>query len=113
MDLTFQALIILPLGLGLLGFVEPCAMGANLVYLKTLEGQPRSAQLTSVSMFVVIRALTIGSIGIVAAVAGQAFTGAQKGLWLVFGVAYLMIGILYLTGKAGLVMKSLGPSLAR
>lgn len=113
MDLTFQALIVLPLALGLLGFVEPCAMGANLVYLKTLEGRGQGARLSSVSLFVVIRAVTIGLIGIAAALAGQAFTGAQKGLWLVFGAAYLLLGLLYLTGNAGAVMKSLGPSLAR
>ncbi|MFV2092040.1 MAG: cytochrome c biogenesis protein CcdA [Hyphomicrobiales bacterium] len=113
MDISFQALIVLPVALGLLGFIEPCSMGANLVYLKTLEGRPRATRLSSVILFVVIRAVTIGFIGILAALAGQAFTGAQKGLWLVFGTVYLLIGILYVTGRSGLIMKSLGPSLAR
>lgn len=113
MDISFQALIVLPLALGLLGFIEPCSMGANLVYLKTLEGRPKANRLFSVSLFVVIRAITIGLIGILAALAGQAFTGAQKGLWLVFGTAYLLIGLLYVTGRSGMIMKSLGPSLAR
>jgi cytochrome c-type biogenesis protein len=34
----FLSLLVLPIGLGLLGFVEPCSVGSALVFIKHLEG---------------------------------------------------------------------------
>jgi cytochrome c-type biogenesis protein len=48
-----------------------------------------------------------------AAVLGTAFLGFQRAAWVVLGAVYLLIGILYLVGRAGALMVSLGPSLAR
>lgn len=33
------ALIVLPLGLGLLGFVEPCSVGSSLLFVKYLPSR--------------------------------------------------------------------------
>lgn len=33
--------LLLPIGLGLLGFVEPCTMGSNLLLIKHLERRPQ------------------------------------------------------------------------
>lgn len=113
MEPTLPALIILPLALGLLGFVEPCSMGANLLFLKTLEERPWRSKLAAASLFTLVRALVIGALGVVAVLVGQAFTAAQKGFWVVFGAIYLTLGVLYLAGKAGSLMRSIGPSLTR
>jgi cytochrome c-type biogenesis protein len=39
MEFTTAALLIVPLGLGLLGFIEPCSIGATLIFVKFLEGK--------------------------------------------------------------------------
>ncbi len=39
MDGEFINLVLLPLALGLLGFIEPCSMGSNLLFIKYVEGK--------------------------------------------------------------------------
>ena len=39
---------------------------------------------------------------------GQHFVTGQKIFWLLFGLAYVALGFLYLIGKAGLVMHQVG-----
>ena len=113
MESTFIALILLPVGLGLLGFVEPCSMGANLLFLKTLEQRSWAEKIAAAGLFTLVRALVIGALGIVAALLGHSFASFQQGFWLIFGILYLVLGVVYLTGRSGPLMRSLGPSLTR
>jgi cytochrome c-type biogenesis protein len=101
------------IGLGLLGFVEPCSIGATLLFIKSLEGREGSRKLLQVGMFAVVRALFMGALGLAAIVLGAAFLGFQKAAWIAFGAVYLLIGILYVVGKSGAVARSLGPGLSR
>ena len=103
----------LPIGLGLVGFIEPCSIGSTLIFIKTLEGKGASSKLAQVGVFMTVRALAMGALGLLAVAAGTAFFGLQKAAWIVFGVAYALIGILYLTGKSGFMLRSLGPGLSR
>lgn len=106
-------LVALPIGLGLLGFIEPCSIGSSLVFVKYLEGRGAAAKLAQVGVFTATRALFIGLLGMLAVVVGTAFVGLQKGAWIVLGALYVAIGALYLAGRAKSLMISLGPSLAR
>ena len=103
----------LPIGLGLLGFIEPCSIGSTLLFIKTLEGQDARRKLAQVGVFMTIRALLMGALGFVAVVLGTAFLGFQKAAWIIFGVVYALIGILYVAGKSGVIVRSLGSSLSR
>jgi cytochrome c-type biogenesis protein len=103
----------LPVALGLLGFIEPCSIGSTLIFIKTLEGRSASSKLAQVGVFMTVRALAMGALGLVAVAAGTAFLGFQKAAWIIFGMAYALIGILYLTGKFGFMLRSLGPGLSR
>jgi len=105
--------VFLPLALGLLGFVEPCSMGTNLLFIKYVEGKSGLAKVVEIGTYTVTRALFIGVLGAGAAFAGSIFLGAQKGAWLFLGSIYLVIGTLYLSGRAAVFMHSMGPSLAR
>ncbi|MGQ0663956.1 MAG: hypothetical protein ACT4P2_10310 [Pseudomonadota bacterium] len=104
---------LLPIGLGLLGFVEPCSIGSSLLFIKYLEGKAAAIKLVQVAIFTLTRAVFIGALGAAAALAGTAFIGFQKSGWVALGLLYLAIGVAYATGRAGLLMRSLGPSLAR
>ena len=106
-------LVALPIGLGLVGFIEPCSIGSSLIFIKTLEGKNASSKLTQVGVFMSTRALAMGALGLSAVAAGTAFFGLQKAAWIVFGAAYTLIGLLYLTGKIGFMLRSLGPGLSR
>ena len=110
---TLTGLVLLPLAFGLLGFVEPCSLGSTLIVIKSLEGKSGASKLAQVSLFAATRAAFIGLLGMVAAVLGAAFLGLQRDAWVALGVIYALIGLLYVTGRAGVLMVSLGPTLAR
>ena len=103
--MAFSALelILLPIGLGLLGFVEPCTIGGHLLFLDTQTGRARREKLGALATFVATRSVVAGLFGALIAYLGQQLIGAQTGLWLVFGAIYLAIGLAFLIGKADLV----------
>jgi len=105
--------VALPIGLGLLGFIEPCSIGSTLLFVKSLEEHEASRKLRQVGAFTAVRALFMGTLGLAAAAAGSVFLGFQKAARSVFGVVYLLIGIAYVIGKSGLIARCFGPSLSR
>jgi cytochrome c-type biogenesis protein len=112
-DVGLTRLVVLPIGLGLLGFIEPCSIGSTLIVAKHLEGKSAAAKLAQVGLFALTRAAFIGLLGIVAVLLGTAFLGLQKAAWIGLGALYVGLGFLYLTNKAGMLMVSLGPSMSR
>ncbi len=113
MDAKSAGLVLLPIGLGLFGFVEPCSIGSSMLLVKHLEGRSVGARLRQVLVFTLTRAIFIGGLGALAATAGSAFIAIQKLGWLVLGLLYVGLGALYLFGKAGVLMRSVGPGLSR
>jgi cytochrome c-type biogenesis protein len=109
----FLNLVVLPIGFGLFGFVEPCSIGTSVVMVKYLEGKNTPARLAQIGMFAATRALFLGAMGVTAALVGSVFLGFQRGAWIFLGMIYLTIGALYILGKARLLMASLGPGLSR
>lgn len=93
------ALIVLPLGLGLLGFVEPCTVGSSLLFVKYLEGKETAAKLLETGVFAVTRAVFNGALGGAAALVGSAFLDVQRGFWVLLGAAYILLGLVYLAGQ--------------
>lgn len=110
-NLAFN-LVLLPVGLGLFGFVEPCSLGATLVFIKLMEGRAATIKLWQVTAFALTRAVFIGLLGFAAALVGTAFLPFQRAAWVVLGALYVALGGLYLTGRAGWLMRSFGPRLS-
>ena len=106
-------LLLLPLGLGLLGFIEPCSIGASLLFLKSVEGNPPAVKVMQATVFTLTRALFIGTLGALAALIGTAFLGFQRFGYVLVGSHYVALGIVYLSGNAGRLMRSFGPRLSR
>lgn len=92
MDISFTATILLPIGLGLFGFVEPCTVGAHMVFLGSQGGRPRAARLAAFGIFVLFRVTVIATFGALVALLGAVLVRAQTGFWLVFGALYQGIG---------------------
>ena len=109
---AFQ-LFVLPLGLGLLGFVEPCSIGSSLLFIKFLEDKSAAAKVAQTALFAATRALFVGALGAGAVLIGAAFVGYQKAAWIVLGLLYATLGVLLLSGRGGALMATIGPGLAR
>lgn len=106
-------LVVLPIAFGLFGFIEPCSLGSTLIFVKVMEGKPAPVKIGQVTLFAVFRAVFIGMLGAVAALVGSAFFGFQKAAWIALGALYAALGVLYLTGRIGWMMRSFGPGLSR
>ena len=113
MEFTFMKFVLLPFGLGLLGFIEPCSIGSTLIVVKQLEGKNAAEKLAQIVVFAGTRAVFVGLLGVLAVLLGTAFLGFQRAAWLALGVLYAGLGILYLTNRIGPFVVSVGPSLAR
>jgi len=104
---------VLSISLGLLGFVEPCTMGSNLLLVKHLEQRPYRGALLRVGVYTVTRALFMGALGAAAALIGAWFFDLQRALWIGLGMVYLGFGLLYLCGQQGWLIARLSPLLSR
>lgn len=107
------AAVLLPIGLGLFGFIEPCSIGSTLVFIKVMEGKPAATRFWQIGVFTATRAVFTGVLGAIAVLVGSAFIGFQKAMWAGLGVLYVALGLLFFAGRARYIMTSLGPSLAR
>lgn len=90
--LSFHTLIILPAGLGLIGFVEPCTIGGHLIFLGTQQGQNRVQQTKAFITFVVARTTVAGGCGALIALLGRYIIDVQTTFWIVFGILYVCLG---------------------
>ena len=113
MDESLFSLVVLPLGLGLLGFIEPCSVGTSLLFLQYLEGRPPATRVAQTLIFTVTRGIFIGLLGVIAVLVGSAFVDFQKGAWAVMGALYIALGIAYLTGYVNRLKQSFGAGLGR
>ena len=68
-----------PLGFGLIGFVEPCSMGANFVFWAYLRDRPAPERFRHALTFVLSRSLFLGLLGGGVAQAGESIA---KGSYL-------------------------------
>lgn len=100
MEFSPVTALLLPIGLGLLGFVEPCTVGAHLIYLRSQADLPFAGRVRSLGVFILVRAMTAGLFGALVASVGKALIGVQTGLWLAFGLVYLAIALSLLTGRS-------------
>ncbi len=83
----------LAFGLGLLGFIEPCSIGANGVFLGQLREKDRATRLKETLKFALSRSVILGLFGLGMAFFGGLVFPAQKILWLLLGLLYLALGV--------------------
>lgn len=84
-------------GLGLLGFVEPCTVGAHMLFLQGQKARSMPQRLRAVLAFLAARVLVMGGFGGAIVFLGQSLIGVQSGAWLAFGLLYLALGLAMVT----------------
>ncbi|MBA3477955.1 MAG: hypothetical protein H0T52_06085 [Lautropia sp.] len=106
-------LFVLPAGLGLFGFIEPCSIGSSLLFIKYLEDEGAAEKIRQTALFAATRAVFIGLLGIAAVVVGSGFVAFQQAAWVVLGVLYALLGILLIAGRGEAIMVAVGPSIRK
>jgi len=85
-------LILVPIAFGLLGFVEPCSIGANILFLGYLQARERSKVFEAVK-FTITRAIFLGLIGLAAGVMGQTLRVGTYSYSMILGFLYILLGL--------------------
>lgn len=91
--MEWYQLILVPIAFGLIGFIEPCSIGANIIflgYLKTRE----SAKIPEAVKFTITRAFFLGSVGLAVGILGQSLRIGAYSYSLILGVLYVALGLL-------------------
>lgn len=83
----------IPLAFGLIGFIEPCSMGANFVFLSYLRARPAAERLRHALTFILSRALFLGFLGGGVAWLGQSFAARAFLYSAGLGVFYILLGL--------------------
>lgn len=102
MDLSPFTLVLLPLGLGILGFLEPCTIGGHLVFLDTQVDRSTPHRVAAALMFTAARSLMMGLFGALIGLLGQTLISIQTSAWFAFGVIYLLLGLTFLLNWSSL-----------
>ncbi|MDP6806070.1 MAG: hypothetical protein QF902_12205 [Rhodospirillales bacterium] len=105
MEFSYPTVLVVPLGLGLLGFVEPCTVGGHLVFLRAMADHPLKARPVSTLTFTLVRTLVMGSFGALIALVGGLLIEVQTALWMVFGSIYVVIGLAFAVGRSDIVKR--------
>jgi cytochrome c-type biogenesis protein len=90
--------VLLPIALGLLGFLEPCSLGANILFLNLQAKVETARRVREALVFTGTRALFLGSLGALGALAAQPLARAQAGYSLILGAFYIALGLASLAG---------------
>lgn len=92
-------LLLIPLFLGLVGFVTPCSLAVNLIFLGYIRGKPRTVRLTQGAIFALIRALILMILGLLFGYIGQAIVAFQFVYRPIIAVLFIAAGVLFLVNR--------------
>ncbi len=86
------SVVLVPIAFGLIGFFEPCSLGANILFLNLLAHADAGRRVRQALVFTATRAIFLGLLGGLAALATRPPVRAQAGYSLVLGVAFIVLG---------------------
>jgi len=87
-------LVVIPILFGLVGFFEPCSLGINLIFLNRVQSMKRKKRIGESVIFTLVRAFILALVGLTAAFIGSRFITIQASLFIVLGMAYILLGII-------------------
>ena len=85
-------LIVLPLLFGLIGFVTPCSLGINTVFLAYITGKQRPTRIRQAVAFALTRGLFLAVLGLLFGLLGQQIVGFQLIYRKLIGVLFIVLG---------------------
>jgi cytochrome c-type biogenesis protein len=99
MDVLYSS-IFLPFLFGLIGFVEPCSMGINVMFFSSIQKTDKRKRLLEIGAFTLTRALVLASLGLSVALIGNQLYLFQSGFFKVMGILYVAVGLLMVFSRS-------------
>jgi cytochrome c-type biogenesis protein len=82
----------IPVLFGLIGFIQPCSVGINAIFLGHLRGRNKLAEILK---FAAVRSIFLAIFGLVAGLIGRVFYFQKE----VLAAFYLLLGALFIVGR--------------
>lgn len=92
-------LIIIPLAFGLIGFIEPCVIGMNAIFLSYVTPLSKKKRIIETAKFTATRAIFLSILGILIALIGQRILVFRKSYNTVLGIFFILLGVIYIVSK--------------
>lgn len=89
--------IVLPLIFGLIGFVTPCSLGINTVFLAYIKGKERRTRIRQAVAFALTRGLFLAVLGLLFSLIGQQVVGFQLVYRKLIGALFIVLGVVFIT----------------
>jgi len=100
-------LIVIPIAWGLIGFIEPCSIGINTLFLSHIQYKKDKNLFWEITIFILVRSLTLASLGFLLAWGGKEFFVIERSVFIVLGALYIIMGIIVLLNKRFPLMKNI------
>jgi cytochrome c-type biogenesis protein len=84
----------MPVFFGLIGFIEPCSLGINIIFLNRVKGYSRAKRISETFVFSLVRGFFLAIVGMSAALIGSKIITLQSTLFWVLGGVYIFLGVL-------------------
>jgi cytochrome c-type biogenesis protein len=98
-------LVLIPLLFGLVGFLEPCSLGINMIFLNRINGFERVKRISETLIFTFVRGTFLALFGVSAAFIGSKMTRIQSSLFLILGGIYIFFGAVAIINKYRTIFK--------
>lgn len=92
-------LVIIPIAFGLIGFVEPCVVGMNAIFLSYLRGRDRMERVVETSKFAIVKGLFLAFLGLLGALIGKGVFSFQDSYSRILGAFFVLMGAIYIISK--------------
>lgn len=92
-------LVLIPLLFGLVGFLEPCSLGINMIFLNRINGFERVKRISETLIFTFVRGTFLALFGLSAAFIGSKMTRIQSSFFLILGGVYIFFGAVAIINK--------------
>jgi cytochrome c-type biogenesis protein len=79
---------------GLVGFVEPCSLGINVIFLNRIKGFERAKRISDTLVFTIVRGTFLALVGLSATFIGSKIISIQSSFFLILGAIYIFLGAL-------------------
>lgn len=90
----FYTLFLIPFLFGLIGFIEPCSLAANIVFLNRINQYDKAKRMREAFIFTFVRGFFLALVGLSAAFIGSKFIKIQSSLFVGLGAFFILLGII-------------------
>jgi cytochrome c-type biogenesis protein len=98
--MTFYSVIILPFIFGLIGFVEPCSMGINMMFLSSIDRTSSARRFREIAVLMLVRAFVLALLGLSVSLVGNSLFSFERFLFIFLASIYIAVGFLMILSNS-------------